>query len=71
MSLQSGHTAKCDHCGATSRFIDGDSLEVERTLRKRGWRTVRYDYYGNTGHYCQDAECQEEARLNDYLEDAS
>lgn len=69
MSLRHYTTAKCDHCGRASKPIrGGDGLNACRVLRQRGWQVVRYDFYGNTGHYCKRTECQEEAGKLEYKE---
>ena len=71
MSLTHYLRAKCDNCGAETQYMPtSDTLSAERQIREHGWTTIRYDFYGNMGHYCQAAECREEARKLSYHDDS-
>ena len=62
MTIRPRFELECEDCG--SRWLMGksvkDALSAETALPK-GWRTVRWDMYGNCSHYCS-VSCERAGR---------
>lgn len=51
MTIERIYRIRCEMCNMRIGK-ESDELAVDRLVRQRGWRILRWDMYGNESHVC-------------------